>query len=85
MTTSPANGSLLDKYIRAHPEAAAWDVVRAPRGNFLQPDGTSVPLGTLAVHGHFRGIVRPVSTRLPQSMNVGTPFPATGRATTSAP
>ena len=78
VTTSPAGKCLLDKYIRVHPEAAAWDVVRSPRGTFLQPDGTSVPLGTLAVRAHLDGIIRPVNIALPQWMNVGAPFPSHG-------
>ena len=78
VATSPANGSLLDKYIRAHPEAANWDVVRSPRGNFLMPNGESVPLGTLAVRAHLNGIIRPVGTELPPYMNVSAPFPGFG-------
>ena len=79
VATSPSNGCLLDKYIeRINPDAADWDVVRAPRGTFLQPDGTSVPLGTIAVRDHLDDIIRPVNTDLPPFMNVSAPFPGFG-------
>jgi len=79
VATSPSNGCLLDKYIeRVNPAAAFWDVVRSPRGTFLQPNGDSVPLGTLAVRDHLGGIIRPVSTRLPATMQLNDAFPKFG-------
>jgi hypothetical protein len=79
VATSPSNGCLLDKYIeRVNPAAAFWDVVRSPRGTFLQPNGDSVALGTLAVRAHLNGIIRPVRLTLPQAIQMSDEFPKFG-------
>lgn len=78
VTTSPANESLLDLYIAEHPEAAAWDVVRKARGAFVQPNGETIPLGTIAVRNHILDINRTVSTDLPRRLTVPTGLPRFG-------
>lgn len=79
VATSPAGRCLLDKYIaRVNPAAATWDVVRAPRGNLIQPNDNTVPLGTLAVRQHLALIGPDPNPALSEEFVVVDPFPAFG-------
>ena len=45
---------LLPDYLKAHPEAAAWNIAFDARGHLLEPHtGQSVPLGTLEIREHL--------------------------------
>jgi hypothetical protein len=48
---------LLPAYLEEHPEETAdWDVIRDPRGTFVEPHtDVRVPLGTLAVRSYLNG------------------------------
>ncbi len=79
VATSPAGRCLLDKYIeRVDPDAADWDIVRAPRGNLIQPNGDTIALGTLSIRDHISLIEDDPDESLSRSFTVADPFPEFG-------